>query len=223
MSFGKNTRMTSQIAVRRRPRQSRSVMTVDAILEAARTLFARDGFEATSTTRIADAAGVSVGSLYEYFTSKDALIAKLIKCHCEHLMNLYGKAFQAVEGQGIDAVVDTWVDTTADAYAENIALQRVLLEHMGRVSRLHHMKRVSLAFADLLEQALNVCGEPVARPNIHLAAFVLESTGEALIHRSITYTEDLFGYELRRELKIMLSRYLRAPLPESSVCTVPQS
>ncbi|MBB4514163.1 TetR/AcrR family transcriptional regulator [Paraburkholderia fungorum] len=76
-------------------------------------LFARDGFEATSTTRIADAAGVSVGSLYEYFTSKDALIAKLIKRHCEHLMNLYGQAFLAVEGQGIDAVVDTWVDTTA--------------------------------------------------------------------------------------------------------------
>jgi len=78
-------------------------------------LFARDGFEATSATRIADAAGVSVGSLYEYFTSKDALIEKLIKRHCEHLMNLYGQAFLAVEGQGIEAVVDTWVDTTADA------------------------------------------------------------------------------------------------------------
>ncbi|WP_281664456.1 hypothetical protein [Paraburkholderia fungorum] len=43
------------------------------------------------------------------------MIAKLIKCRCEHLMNPYGQAFLAVESQGIDAVVDTWVDTTADA------------------------------------------------------------------------------------------------------------
>ncbi|CAN7793765.1 TetR/AcrR family transcriptional regulator [Caballeronia sp. LjRoot34] len=198
-------------------------MTVDAILEAAKTLFARDGFEVTSTTRIADAAGVSIGTLYEYFTSKEALVAKLIKCHCEHLMDLYGKAFQVVEGKGIDALVDVLVDTSANAYAENVALQRVLLEQMGRVSRLRHLKRVSLALTDLIEQALNVCGEPVTRPNIHLAAFVLESTVEALIHRSITYTVELFGYELRRELKIMLALYLRAPVPDSAISAARKS
>lgn len=121
-------------------------------LEAARKLLARDGFDATSTTRIADAAGVSVGSLYEYFASKDALVAKLIKCHCDYLFEQYAQAFKAVEGQGIERVVDAWVDTTADAYALDVALQRVLLEHMGRVSKLRHLSRVSLVITDLLEQ-----------------------------------------------------------------------
>ncbi|MCO5399700.1 TetR/AcrR family transcriptional regulator [Ralstonia soli] len=210
MTFTKKAREPVQIAVRRKPRQARSFMTVEAILEAARILFARDGFEATSTTRIAEVAGVSVGSLYEYFTSKEALVAKLIKCHCDYLMALYGNAFKAVEGQGLEALVDAWIDTTADAYAENVALQRVLLEQMGRVSKLRHLQRVSMAFTDLLEQALRVCGEPIGRPDLHLAAFVMESAGEALIHRSIIYTADLFGYELRRELKVMLILYLRA-------------
>jgi hypothetical protein len=63
MALKKKTKVDLPIAVRRRPRQHRSMMTVDAILEAARKLFIRDGFEATSTTRIAEAAGVSVGSL----------------------------------------------------------------------------------------------------------------------------------------------------------------
>ncbi|PZR45592.1 TetR/AcrR family transcriptional regulator [Paraburkholderia fungorum] len=77
-------------------------------------LFARDGFEATSTTRIADPAGVSIGSLYEYFTSKDALIEKLIKRHCEHLMNLYGQAFLRSRAH-VSTPSSTHGSTTADA------------------------------------------------------------------------------------------------------------
>ncbi|WP_206958181.1 TetR/AcrR family transcriptional regulator [Trinickia acidisoli] len=211
MTFSSKTKPIEPIAVRRKPRQGRSHMTVDAILEAARQLFASDGFDATSTTRIAEAAGVSVGSLYEYFTSKEALAAKLIKRHCDHLLELYAQAFKAVEGQGIEAAVAAWVDTTIDAYAEDVALQRALLEQIGRVSKLRHLSRVSLAITDLLEQALQSCGEPIQRPNIHLAAFIVESAVEALTHRSILYAPELFSFELRRDLKIMATQYLRTP------------
>ncbi|WP_269504919.1 TetR/AcrR family transcriptional regulator [Burkholderia sp. IMCC1007] len=206
-----------QIAVRRRPRQGRSLMTVDAILEAARRLFVCDGFEATSTTRIAAAAGVSVGSLYEYFTSKEALAAKLIKVHCDNLLERYARAFAEAEGKGVAAVVDAWVDTTVDAYAEDVTLHRVLLEQMGKVSKLHHLKRVSLAIADLLEQALRTCRSEVTRPDLHLAAFIVESAGEALVHRAILYTDDLFGYELRREMKLMAHLYLCAPAKPNDI------
>jgi AcrR family transcriptional regulator len=200
--------VNGQIAVRRRPRQGRSLMTVDAILEAARQLLIKDGFDATSTTRIAEAAGVSVGSLYEYFTSKEALVAKLIKRHCDNLLDNYAKAFSAVEGKGIDPLVDAWIDTTVDAYAKDLALHRVLLDQMGKVSKTRHLRRISLAITDLLEQALRQCGEPVPRPDLHLAAFVIESTGEALVHRAILYADELFNEELRREMKLMTRLYL---------------
>ncbi|MGF6506162.1 TetR/AcrR family transcriptional regulator [Paraburkholderia sp. 32] len=183
-------------------------MTVDAILEAARRLFISDGFEGTSTTRIAEAAGVSVGSLYEYFTSKEALVAKLIKLHCDNLLDTYALAFRAVEGKGIAALADAWVNTTVDAYAGDLDLHRVLLDQMGKVSKTRHLSRVSLAITDLLEQGLRSCGEPLPRANLRLAAFVVESAGEALVHRAILYAEDLFGYELRRELKLMTRAYL---------------
>jgi AcrR family transcriptional regulator len=185
-------------------------MTVEAILEAARLLLIKDGFDATSTTRIAEAAGVSVGSLYEYFTSKEALVAKLIKRHCDGLLDTYARAFMEVEGKGIAALVDVWIDTTMDAYARDLALHRVLLDQMGKVSKTRHLRRISLAIADLLEQALRQCGEPVPRPDLHLAAFVIESSGEALVHRTILYAEGLFNGELRRELKLMTRLYLTA-------------
>jgi AcrR family transcriptional regulator len=65
---------------RRQPRQARSRDTVEVLLEAAARVFRRDGWRAT-TNRIATEAGVSVGSLYEYFPDKQALLAALAERH----------------------------------------------------------------------------------------------------------------------------------------------
>jgi AcrR family transcriptional regulator len=60
---------------RKKPRQARSTLTVGAILEAAIRVFETDGYQRATTIRIAAVAGVSVGSLYQYFPSKLALLA----------------------------------------------------------------------------------------------------------------------------------------------------
>ena len=62
---------------RRRPRQRRSQEIVSAILEAGRQLLEAEGAEAVTTNRIADRAGVSIGSVYRYFPNKEAVIASL--------------------------------------------------------------------------------------------------------------------------------------------------
>ncbi|NUR10624.1 MAG: helix-turn-helix transcriptional regulator, partial [Bradyrhizobium sp.] len=66
--------------------QARSRATVDALVEATARILVRDGFEKASTNRIADMAGVSVGSLYQYFPSKEALVAAVIDRHNEEIM-----------------------------------------------------------------------------------------------------------------------------------------
>lgn len=65
---------------RKRPVQARSKQTVEWILEAAARVFRAEGFDAT-TNRIAELAGVSVGTLYEYFPNKEALLAELAQRH----------------------------------------------------------------------------------------------------------------------------------------------
>ena len=62
---------------RKLPRQDRSRATVDAILEAAARVLVKEGFERTTTNRVAEAAGVSVGSLYQYFPNKEAILFRL--------------------------------------------------------------------------------------------------------------------------------------------------
>jgi AcrR family transcriptional regulator len=63
----------------REPRQARSRATVDAIVEAAGQVFEKHGPRGTTTADVADRAGVSVGSLYQYFPDKQALIAAFLE------------------------------------------------------------------------------------------------------------------------------------------------
>lgn len=67
--------------VRKSPRQQRSKVMVDAILQASAELFAEVGYARTTTNKIAQRAGVSVGSLYQYFPNKDCLLAGLLQEH----------------------------------------------------------------------------------------------------------------------------------------------
>src|ERR1700704_3271428 len=66
---------------RKRPRQHRSKATVDAILEATARVLIKHGFDGLTTNAAAAAAGVSIGSLYQYFPNKEALVAALLEQH----------------------------------------------------------------------------------------------------------------------------------------------
>src|SRR5215469_7357962 len=70
---------------RRRPTQKRAQETVDAILEAVIRLLKRSGASAITTNSIAEAAGVSIGSVYQYFPDKRAIFIALHERHIEQV------------------------------------------------------------------------------------------------------------------------------------------
>lgn len=80
--------------LRKRPRQARSVATFEAILEAAARILESLGFAGFNTNAVAERAGVSIGSLYQYFPSKDALIVELIRRERAKLSNHIIEAIQ---------------------------------------------------------------------------------------------------------------------------------
>src|SRR5215472_4075761 len=70
---------------RRRPKQRRAQQTVDAVLDAVVRLLKRQGVGAVTTNRIAEVAGVSIGSVYQYFPDKAAIFAALHQRHIEEI------------------------------------------------------------------------------------------------------------------------------------------
>ncbi len=76
-----STRVSSSPGIRKQPRQQRSIQMVEAIEQAAAEVFAELGYAGATTNKIAERAGVSVGSLYQYFPDKDSLLAVLWERH----------------------------------------------------------------------------------------------------------------------------------------------
>ena len=73
------TRQKQPLEPRKQPQQARSMATVSAILEGVAQVLETDGFEKMTTTRVAERAGTSVGTLYQYFPSKDALLVAVVE------------------------------------------------------------------------------------------------------------------------------------------------
>lgn len=93
------------IQPRKAPRQARSQKTVEAILEAAARVLARDSLAGFNTNRVAEIAGVSVGSLYQYFPGKDALCAALIERAHTELRDAIERVVAETEGRPLEVAI----------------------------------------------------------------------------------------------------------------------
>ena len=78
-------RSSPSISTRKQPKQARATDLVAAILEAAVQVLASEGAQRFTTTRVAEKAGVSVGSLYQYFPNKAAILFRLQKIGRAHV------------------------------------------------------------------------------------------------------------------------------------------
>src|SRR5215475_6633708 len=70
---------------RRQPRQRRALLTVEAILDAVARIVTREGVDAVTTNRVAEVAGVSIGSVYQYFPDKRAIFVGLHERHIQQI------------------------------------------------------------------------------------------------------------------------------------------
>ncbi len=125
-----STRIPDQrLEPRKVPKQTRSGATVEAILEAAAQVFERRGYAAGTTNRIAERAGVSIGSLYQYFPNKDAILVALVHQHlAEGMAALQPHLRRLSAGARFDDVLPGIVHAMVALHALAPGLHRVLFE-----------------------------------------------------------------------------------------------
>lgn len=111
---------------RKQPRQARSIATVDDILEAAARILEERGLDAYNTNAVAERAGVSVGSLYQYFPSKDALTAALIRRSASDLVDAIEDAVAKTEGAGLESGIAELVSVAVAHQTRRPELARLL-------------------------------------------------------------------------------------------------
>ena len=114
------------VKARKVPGQARSRETVSVILEASARILESDGLDAFNTNAIAARAGVSIGSLYQYFPNKDAILLALIGRFEEALHDAVLNTMQAGRGQGLKPRLRLLVRALVMAHYDRPRLNRVL-------------------------------------------------------------------------------------------------
>ena len=128
--------MTTRVRVRKSPRQERSKVMVVEILEAASQVFAELGYARATTNKIAERAGVSVGSLYQYFPNKDSLMASLHKEHQTKIHSVIEKALKRFGDHSVSLEdgLRLLLDELNQVHEENPTLTKALSRESMRES-----------------------------------------------------------------------------------------
>jgi AcrR family transcriptional regulator len=188
---------------RKLPQQGRSRMTVEAILEAAAQVLTKHGYERTNTNAIAEQAGVSVGSLYQYFPNKESLMAALMERHSDEIARLVESRLDEMSGMPLEQTITRLVDAVISAHAINPRLHQVLNEEIPRSERLQHMRAAELRIAKAARSYFLSQREHVLVPDLDLSLFIVMRTIESLCHavvieRPRAANDDRFRDEVAR-------------------------
>jgi AcrR family transcriptional regulator len=194
---------------RKRPRQDRSRATVECVLAATARVLVKRGFDGLTTNLVAETAGISIGSLYQYFPNKAALVGALIEKHVEDITALVLSELTRVArlpmAQAIRSVVELMIRT----HAVEPELHRVLTEQVPRVGKLGKLREIDALTHRMVAGLLASRRSELAIGDPDLAAFVLVSAIEAITHRAALFHADLLADpRLVDETCAMVSRYL---------------
>ncbi|WP_030660057.1 TetR/AcrR family transcriptional regulator [Streptomyces rimosus] len=196
------------LAPRKQPRQARAEATRQRILAAAAHVFAEYGYAAGTTNRIAERARVSIGSLYQYYPNKDAILVELL---IRHLDAGAAAAEERLDGQLPDSLEETmrlFVRTSIDNHLDDPQLLRVMAEQGPRTPELldkvarHHRARVASV------QALFERHPQVRVADTHVAARLAVATIELLVHQLLAAPDPVDITRFENELVAMLTGYL---------------
>ena len=180
--------------------QQRSRATVDALVEATARILVKEGFDKASTNRIAEVAGVSVGSLYQYFPSKEALVAAVIERHQQEIMQTVRRELQGVLNEPVDNAVHKLVVVAVKAHRLDPKLHRVLAEQIPRVGKLEKLEQFNRENFTLFTTYLESHRDELRVDDVALASFVCVTAIEALTHNAVLHYSNILSDETMEAL-----------------------
>jgi AcrR family transcriptional regulator len=197
---------------RKQPRQIRAELTRQRILTAAAHVFAEHGYAAGTTNRIAERARISIGSLYQYFPNKDAILAELLIRHVDRGTWTGADELDFSPGT-LETTVRALVRDAIDNHSDDPRLLRVMVEEAPVSAELiaavdRHGKLRTAQVRDVI----------VAHPDIRVgdpdvAAELVLFTVEMNTHKFMATPGTIPVATFEDELVAMITRYLRGDQP----------
>jgi AcrR family transcriptional regulator len=201
---------SKQSSNRRRPRQLRARQTVEAVLDAVVRILKREGYAAVTTNRVAEVAGVSIGSVYQYFPDKRAIFVALHERHIGEIDRVMMATLVRHAGAPLEGLVRALIEAMVDAHTGDPELYRAMAVEVPHRAdgtqdfavRLHGAFRMALAARE--RELKKGC-------DLDRAAFVVTHMVESLAHgAALRRPEGISLAEAKEEATRAVMAYLRA-------------
>ncbi|HEY4345078.1 MAG TPA: TetR/AcrR family transcriptional regulator [Parvibaculum sp.] len=183
------------LKARKTASQERSRATVDALVEATARILVKEGFDKASTNRIAEVAGVSVGSLYQYFPSKEALVAAVVDRHQQEITETVRGELAKVSAMPIDEAVRQLVAVAVKAHRVDPRLHHVLAEQIPRVGKLENLASFNRENFVLFRDFLENHRDELRVDDLELASFICVTSIEAFTHNAVLHHSRMLSNE----------------------------
>ena len=201
-----------KLSPRKLPTQPRARATVEAVLQACAQELVAEGYEATNINSIAKRAGVSVGSIYQYFPTKDALIGAVVRAHTRAMIEAFGAVPDTLAVAPLAEAV-RWVASRAiAAYAVAPELRHVINSQVPRAHAFMQTADFDAWLADTAHAFLAAHRDALRPANLPLAVAILQTAVEAVVARFSSGDGGRPGEpELLDELCALMLGYLERP------------
>jgi AcrR family transcriptional regulator len=197
-------------AMRRVPRQERAVSSVDAILTAAKCVIEKQGLEKLTTVRVAEVAGVSVGTLYQYFPSKEAILGALLERRFDDLLVQFAAVIEATRTVPIELAIRSAIAGLVQ-YNQTVGsrLHAPYIESMSSTGRFRQYRTYMEKFIEILAAYFESRSAELRIDRYATAAFLLASCADGiaqgLAFRSMDGAESDYVID---EASALVTRYL---------------
>jgi AcrR family transcriptional regulator len=204
---------------KRRPRQARSRALVDAILIATESVLEDRGIDRMTTARVAEVAGVSIGSLYQYFPNKEALAAAVVEHRVQQDWQRFQRAIERTRGQGADALIRELTRGAYLAWAQRPRLYGALVSALERVERTDAVEATMARMGTTLVAALE--GAPGLRRDAAAAVRIAMSASQGVLRDAAASPEGWFdnpgrAEDLAARVSAMICAQLLDPPPRAT-------
>jgi AcrR family transcriptional regulator len=193
---------------RKQPVQARSEATVSALFDASIQVLLAVGYRRFTTTRAAERAGVSVGSLYQYFPNRQALITAVIERYLDGLHATIEQHCLELRGCTLDQQVTGLVDAVIAAKWEHIDVSRALHEPLDDIDGAELLNASAVKASGSIAQVLRSCADASFRDVDRLALLIVIACSSLLQAAITDRTGTLDRQALREHMCAMVLGYL---------------
>lgn len=195
------------IDIRKQPHQERARATLDAILVAATRVLEREGLARLTTTRIADVAGVSVGSLYQYFPNREAIVGALIDQQLDTMLTTFRRLLVEQATLPLEDAVTTVLCGLLAVAGSHERLHAALYDEMSVAQRTERHQCTLDTYAELVAATL-ASRHDVDVADEKIAARLIVHASDGVIRSLVASNDPATSCAVIREAVQMICRYL---------------